>query len=378
MPDIIIQPNRNTTNNPIIYFVGLSAGNNLTPSASSIYLTVLPEGQIAFLGSAGSLFSITDSLTGVLMSVGDTSGLPILEVTSDDKVVMGAYNTNALVVSGARVGVGREPGTYTLSVSGDVDVTGNYRINGVINAGNTKTLVTQAAHGFVAGDVLRRSSGSYAKAQANSVANAEVVGVVESVTSSSQFTLVTQGVITGLTGLTDSTEYFLSPTTAGLITSTEPTSVGQISKPVLVATSTTTGIVVNMRGIEIASSYGTMSSQNASGVAITGGTISGVSIAEKVYSLAYAATITPDVANGNVQLVTLTGNVTFNAFANAIDGQSLTLIVTQDGSGNRLLSSTMKFAGGSKTLSTTAGAIDTINVVYASGTYYASLVKGYA
>ena len=64
MPDIIISPQRGTSNNPSVQFVGLSAVNNLTPSGSSIRLEVLPEGQVAFIGSAGSLFSITDSLTG--------------------------------------------------------------------------------------------------------------------------------------------------------------------------------------------------------------------------------------------------------------------------------------------------------------------------
>lgn len=51
--------------------------------------------------------------------------------------------------------------------------------------------------------------------------------------------------------LVSDTTYFLSPSTAGLLTSTEPTTVGQISKPVLKTTSTTTGIINNMRGMEI-------------------------------------------------------------------------------------------------------------------------------
>lgn len=54
--------------------------------------------------------------------------------------------------------------------------------------------------------------------------------------------------------LTSDTTYFLSPTTAGLLTATEPTTNGQISKPVLKTTSTTTGIITNMRGMEITSS----------------------------------------------------------------------------------------------------------------------------
>ena len=57
-------------------------------------------------GSQGQLFSVVDSLSGSLMSVNDISGLPILEVFSDDTVVMGEYGTNALVVTGSQVGIG--------------------------------------------------------------------------------------------------------------------------------------------------------------------------------------------------------------------------------------------------------------------------------
>ena len=56
----------------------------------------------------------------------------------------------------------------------------------------------------------------------------------------------------------------------------------------------------------------------------------------------------------------------------------MTLILTQDGSGNRLLTSTMKYAGASKTLSTAANSIDVISVFYDGATYYSSLSKGYA
>jgi hypothetical protein len=57
-------------------------------------------------GSSGSLFEVTDSLSGSLMSVNDVSGLPILEVFDDDRVVMGTFNQNTLVVTGSRVGIG--------------------------------------------------------------------------------------------------------------------------------------------------------------------------------------------------------------------------------------------------------------------------------
>lgn len=114
-----------------------------------------------------------------------------------------------------------------------------------------KETITQASHGFVAGDALKFASSVWAKAQADSAANAEVVGVVESSVDANNFVVVYSGRITGLSGLTANTTYFLSAATAGLLTSTEPSTAGQISKPLLVATSTTAGIVMNMRGFGI-------------------------------------------------------------------------------------------------------------------------------
>ena len=73
---------------------------------SSIALEVLESGSLAFMGSSGSLFSISDSLVGSLMSVNDISGLPILEVFDTDKVVMGTFGQNTLVVTGSYVGIG--------------------------------------------------------------------------------------------------------------------------------------------------------------------------------------------------------------------------------------------------------------------------------
>jgi len=90
-------------------------------------------------------------------------------------------------------------------------------------------------------------------------------------------------------------------------------------------------------------------------------------------------TITPDVVNGNVQSITLTGSITFNAFNSPETGQSMTLIVKQPSSGGPYtLTSTMKFAGGTNTLSTAADAIDIISVVYDGTNYYASLATNFS
>ena len=91
-----------------------------------------------------------------------------------------------------------------------------------------------------------------------------------------------------------------------------------------------------------------------------------------------AATLTPDVAAGTIYNYTLTGNITISALGNAVAGSGATLILTQDATGNRLLTSTMKFLGGTKTLSTAANAIDIMSVFYDGTTYYATLGKGFA
>jgi hypothetical protein len=91
-----------------------------------------------------------------------------------------------------------------------------------------------------------------------------------------------------------------------------------------------------------------------------------------------AGTYTPNVSSGTVHRYTLTGNITINALTNVTTGTNLSLILTQDGTGSRTLSSTMKFAGGSKTLSTQTSAIDIITVFYDGTNYLAGLSKGFA
>jgi hypothetical protein len=90
------------------------------------------------------------------------------------------------------------------------------------------------------------------------------------------------------------------------------------------------------------------------------------------------ATLTPNAASGSVQKYTLTGNITLSAFGTPLAGQSLTLILVQDGTGSRTLTSTMKWSGGTKTLSTAASSIDIVTIYYDGTNYYASLAKGFA
>jgi hypothetical protein len=125
-------------------------------------------------------------------------------------------------------------------------------------------------------------------------------------------------------------------------------------------------------------SVGTLTSLVVSGTANLTNTILDKYNETVVAGGSVSGTITPDAAAGTIFNYTLTGNITLNALSNVVAGTSVTLILTQDGSGNRQLTSNMKWSGGSKTLSTAANSIDIVGVFYDGTTYYASLSKGYA
>lgn len=129
-----------------------SASIQFSGSANNdtIRLQVEPSGSVAFYGSSGSLFSIVDQLSGSLMSVNDISGLPVLEVFSDDRVVMGSFNKNTLVVTGSKIGIGKSTPNTALDVTGAVNITGSFTSTGSVaiysgsftasNGGNTVTI----------------------------------------------------------------------------------------------------------------------------------------------------------------------------------------------------------------------------------------------
>jgi len=106
-------------------------------------LIVNGSGSIIFdvLGSQGELFSITDSLSGSLFSVNDISGIPILNVSSNNSVVMGTYGAYAISVSGSVAKVsGSFTGSFTGSLySNSLFVSGSTSLSGSLNASGSVT-----------------------------------------------------------------------------------------------------------------------------------------------------------------------------------------------------------------------------------------------
>lgn len=116
----------------------------------------------------------------------------------------------------------------------------------------SELVVVQPGHGFVFGNVVKCiATDTYALAKADDPADAEVAGIVARVIDADTFLLHMIGNLEGFTGLAPATVYFLSDATAGLLTSTEPTTIGSVSKPLLISHSTTAGLFFNFRGIII-------------------------------------------------------------------------------------------------------------------------------
>jgi hypothetical protein len=69
--------------------------------SGSAGLTVIGSGSTVLdvQGSQGQLFSVTDSLSGSLFAVSDISGLPVLEVFSDNTVLIGSYVDPMLITT---------------------------------------------------------------------------------------------------------------------------------------------------------------------------------------------------------------------------------------------------------------------------------------
>jgi hypothetical protein len=167
--------------------------------------------------------------------------------------------------------------------------------------------------------------------------------------------------------------------TTGVFTYTPPTAAGIGALADIVADTTPQlGGSLDVNGNSIVSvSNGNISiTPNGTGKTV----ISAMNYGEgAIYSIGTTSgTITPNATNGNVQTITLNGNLTLNAFASPVAGQSITLKIVQDATGSRTLTSTMKWAGGIKTLSTAANSIDIASIYYDGTNYFASLAKGFA
>jgi hypothetical protein len=167
-------------------------------------------------------------------------------------------------------------------------------------------VVTQNGHGFSVEDCLRvLASGTYIEAQADTLTNARAVGIVVEVIDANTFVLQTSGFTDKITGKTAATQYFLSASTAGLLTSTEPSADGEYSKPMYQSLTADSGYILEQRP---------MVQPNANGGASGGGgggmpanlvqTVVNTSLTiPPLTDLPFSVTITPSSASSRVRIM---------------------------------------------------------------------------
>lgn len=107
--DILITPNTGNASDPTIVFSsGATGGDDITLSVTDDGTTT----TLSFDGSAGQLFSVSNSLTGTIFSVNDVSGIPSIEVDDDGEVRLAEFSGNVLI------GYATDQNTGKLQVNG--------------------------------------------------------------------------------------------------------------------------------------------------------------------------------------------------------------------------------------------------------------------
>lgn len=151
--NIVITPNTSNTSDPKIVFSG---ANTTVNTDITMYTYPISGGSLSFEGSAGQLFSITNSLTGTIFSVNDVSGIPSIEVLDTGTIRLAQYSGN--------VGIGNSTPTNKLSVNGTSYFGANVAVSGTITSGTWNGSTIGATYGgtgvatYVAGDILYASN----------------------------------------------------------------------------------------------------------------------------------------------------------------------------------------------------------------------------
>lgn len=403
--------------------------DNVNSIIDSFVISTHSDGDILVWDSSNSRFEVTTptdqvGITSIVAGTGITvtelsaGGVEITNTVTDSNttysIAAGADGSNANItltgsdsstdevqlVAGSNVTLAvTSAGAIEIS-STDTDTNTTYSISAETGTGGTNLRLTDSVAGT---DDVLLAEGTGITVTRTDDSTITIATTVVDTNTTYTFSAETDGsnanlVLTGSDASTDSVQLV-----AGTNIALTVDSAGAVT---ITATDTNTGITSVVAGTGIAvdqtSEGGVTVSTTAllnivedttpelgGNLAGAGNTISDVvfkDYRETIFELTTtsAGSINVDVADGPIQEINLTENVTFTGFVNAVNGQSVTLLLHQDGTGSRTFTeslssaSVMLFAGGDSTLTTAANATDIMTIVYVDGIYYASLAKDFS
>jgi hypothetical protein len=208
--------------------------------ADATFISTL-EGNLD-LANIGGAIDLSTQVTGLL----DVSNIDVTSLANDatfvDALVANTYFTSELANNATFIG----DLITELNLVGDIAVVADgVTITGTgttldplvaVGGGGTgtalETTVSQTAHGLSVGDVIKVSgTNTFAKAQGNTEVNSEAVGVVTTVVNANSFKYVSSAIqLAYAPAGTPGSAVWLSPTVAGGMTTTKPSSTGHVAR----------------------------------------------------------------------------------------------------------------------------------------------------
>ena len=188
----------------------------------SIYGASAGDGNIGVIvGTTGNSYDVGD----VVVSLSET----ITGITVDgDLVITGS------LFHGGNSADNPFVSSITRIVSGLTGATSNFSIGDVVRG------VTVGFVGATAGITFAKSD--------NEEHSETTIGVIKTI-GTNYIDIVTSGYVSGLSGTTSGTLYYLDSVTAGSFNSSKPTAVGEVVKPIIVGLGVSAGIVINQLGV---------------------------------------------------------------------------------------------------------------------------------
>ena len=327
---------------------------NLTSYVSSI--TGLDRFNID--GANGRLFSVTDNLSGSLFSVNDIAGLPIIEVFDDNTIIMGGFNRTDFILTGNSLGLGATPntGTTKLYVSGNVNVIGS----GIFSNGSTPAVTLLNNPLSVVGS-------------GNSYLQLNIQNRATGATSSADL------VITANNG-TDNANYInLGINNSGYNDPAFSNGSGLDGYLFIDGGNLDIGTRTAGRAIEFHAGGTTLGSTIAR-ISQSGFNLVSGNFTYPVFSGATGFVFTPDASASTFFDYTLSGNSTLNQPINMSNGQSITIFLTQDGTGNRNMSFNTGYLfsnGITPSLNFLPSGTDILQVIKARNKLYSTFASNY-